>query len=313
MAGAVLQLGLKAVVGQEAVGDGLLDASEVFDGAAGLEVKAAGGGGGVAGGGDGIRSCLVQVGKDLEFDAVFANVGDLEGGVVAELTLNGEMVALNVAGGQVLGDVTSLRKKRTEVGRGGKAGWEALLGSAETGVEWLVAGCADGICGARCSRGRERSSLDAVGVDDEGTVVAQHVLAAFAIELSVAKTVGRADDGLWIGLEGETKAGSEVELRHVDQSTVVDGTGGGLDEDLVDRIVVCEIVARLPLRRDELVTQTGVDGEPRVDADVVLEVEVVHPLVQMNDGEVVELVGIRCAEEEVCESDSFFGAGVEFG
>jgi hypothetical protein len=71
------------------------------------------------------------------------------------------------------------------------------------------------------------------------------------------------------------------------------------------------VVARLPLRGDELIAQTGVDGQLRAETDVILEVKEVEALVDVREGIVIELVGVASAEEEVGERDAFLAARVE--
>src|SRR5207245_5842632 len=48
----------------------------------------------------------------------------------------------------------------------------------------------------------------------------------------------------------------------------------------------------------------------RINPDVVLEVDVVHPLIKMNIDEVVQLEGIACAEKEIRKRNSLLGSCV---
>src|SRR6202012_534947 len=101
-------------------------------------------------------------------------------------------------------------------------------------------GSTDGLCflGAENPWIGKLRALDDVGVDDGRQIVDEQVLAAFAIDLSKAETVTSTNDRFRIDLEGKAEARSKVELRHIDQGTVVERAGRSLDKGLSIRIVV---------------------------------------------------------------------------
>src|ERR1700723_928857 len=124
------------------------------------------------------------------------------------------MIALDISGGQVFGDITCLRVEvagcddvggtceayRITLCRGPEAG--AWSGGVEGGSS--LRGGTGGLRGLRndamiC----ELRSLNDIGVDNGGKVIGEHIFPTLAVELGITKAVTCADHSLRIDLEGE--------------------------------------------------------------------------------------------------------------
>ena len=117
--------------------------------------------------------------------------------------------------------------------------------------------------------------------------------------MDVARAVGRADDRLRREAVGDAQPGREIVRVGVDEGAVVDGSVGRLQERGGRGIEVRQVVAVLPLRRPELVAQPEIERQVRRDAPVVLQVAEMHPLAELEDKRIDELVGIARADQEV--------------
>ena len=65
-----------------------------------------------------------------------------------------------------------------------------------------------------------------------------------------------------------------------------------------------------PLRRNQLITQSGVDRELVRDLQIVLNIEEIHHLVVVDDDKVVQLIAIPGAHQKIGQVRGFFDAGV---
>src|ERR1700733_15761303 len=129
MAGAMLEFGLQCVIGEKCLRQSLLNGGEGGNRATLRQSETARGDSRIAGCGDGVRYRLIEVGEYLEFDSMRADVRSFEGGGRAELPLDGEVIALDVAGGQVLRDIACLHVQvagRGDVGGIGEVGGISL-------------------------------------------------------------------------------------------------------------------------------------------------------------------------------------------
>ncbi len=201
----VLQLGLKTVVGEKASRQRFFDGVEALDRTA-LRQRGAGRGAGRAGliAGCGYRAGnrLIQVGEHLQV----LRHARLRRRPQTRLKdqaapLNRQMIALHVAGGQVLRDVACLCIQvagSRYVGWAGESCWVALDRIAEARIRvGGVEGCLRLCRGAEGKRSLtsnnaavcELRSLRNVRVHDVGQVIDEQVLAAFAVELSIVDAV----------------------------------------------------------------------------------------------------------------------------
>src|SRR5258707_5022361 len=104
----MLELCLQRVVREKSLRKSLLDRGERLNRTTLRQAQASRCNRSVASSRHSIGRRLIEIGKNLQFDSVFADIRDLKGVGVADLPLHREMVALNIAGGQVLGNVSSL-------------------------------------------------------------------------------------------------------------------------------------------------------------------------------------------------------------
>ena len=84
----------------------------------------------------------------------------------------------------------------------------------------------------------ELRCLDDVGVDDVREVVNQQIFSALTVELRKAKSIGRTDDRLRTDRISHTETRREIQLRHIDESAVIDASRFGLNERSGGRAVV---------------------------------------------------------------------------
>ena len=118
-------------------------------------------------------------------------------------------------------DVTVAQVGRNVADLGGNGA--ELIGRREVIGEAHVSGAE---AGGRIGAGRGAEALGGHLVDDRvddvGTVVAEQVLAAEAVEVDEADAIGRADGGLGAEAVGEADAGSPIVAIGVDERTAVE-------------------------------------------------------------------------------------------
>src|SRR5262245_35326200 len=143
------QLGLQRVVVRLPAGERDLDERVTRDRAAVLQRRACRRIAGV------IRTGLVVIGKRDEFDAVVADVSEVEQQVRQQFALYGQMPALHVTGTDVARREVDARRQRVEVSRRGQPIWITGLRRSEAAEEVVP------------SAHSLRSQLRDVGADDE--------------------------------------------------------------------------------------------------------------------------------------------------
>ena len=151
------------------------------------------------------------------------------------------------------------------------------------------------------------------GIDDIRPVVGKQVFAALAVELVIADSIAGTKNRLVIQPIGEADTRRKVQHRRVDHCAVGDGTRLGLNQRLRSGIEVGQMIPIHILRRHQLVAHSGVDGESAPEFKIVLHVEEVHPLVVVDDAEVVQLVALPSAKNKVRQRRGLFGTHVAAG
>src|ERR1700690_2812780 len=99
MTGAVFELGLKAVVEEEAFRESFFDGRKRGNWTTGCQAETTARGRGIARRSHWVRHRLIQIGEHLDLDPVFTDVGSFKHCVLVDLLLNREMVALDVTCG----------------------------------------------------------------------------------------------------------------------------------------------------------------------------------------------------------------------
>src|ERR1700761_1396093 len=121
------------------------------------------------------------------------------------------MPAFSIAVGIVLGLIVRLGQQRVEVGRIRETVGVTLHRGTEAGGRILRKAGAELL-----SVGGQGRDLVYLRVEGEGSVIDQQVLSAFANEVGIADAVACANYRSRLCLEGESNAGCEVVLLHVD-------------------------------------------------------------------------------------------------
>ena len=250
VAGAMFEFSLQRIIGEKCLGQSLLNGGEGGDGATLRQGEAARGDRRIASGRDWVRNRLIEVGEDLEFDSMRADIRGLEGGGVAELPLNGEVVALDVAGGQVFGDIARLHVQVAGCGNIGGIGEvsgvslghgaEARRGIVRVvGRACLRAGAErQRLLGAENAGCGELRALNDIRIDDGRQIIDQQVLTTLAVVLRIAESIACAYHCLRIERVRSAEAWSEVELGHIDQRAVVERTRRCPNERLATGVIV---------------------------------------------------------------------------
>src|SRR5690606_29229685 len=142
---------------------------------------------------------LVEVAQDELFASDVADVGDVEGQVIGQLLLDGEVPTVDVAGAVVDRLVVDAGARRRVLLLGGAVRWEAVLSALEAGRE-VLSGAAKAVAAKR----RRRLRLRDAEVERPGE--AENILAAHAVEVDEAASVACAENSPLDRVVGEADA-----------------------------------------------------------------------------------------------------------
>ena len=227
------------------------------------------------------RSSLIQISEQWQFDALVADIGDVNECARRQRLLDGEVPVLNVTPGHLLLHVENHiagKIRRVSLPRGA----EAIL--------------------ERISRAETADIQDAVGSGEaryERRVRSQHFRRRHAIPVVVSDSVAAANDGVLRQLISESDAGSKVVPIHFAQRTLFDRAVFGENKLAGRQIEVGEFVVRLVHRGRDLVADSEVQSEPIIHFPVVLDVEPIRPLPDVGDLLRRELVAAARTEVEI--------------
>ena len=231
--------------------------------------------------------------------AAVADVGQVDDEIAGQLALHRHVPALDVAGFQIVGNVIDPAVERVEVGRHVQPRGISRLSRPEAGHRRLVR-----------RAGALRRLLGDGNRHHVRTVERQQVFAAEAIEVDVAQAVGGAQHGLLVQAVGHAHPRRDVVAIRLHQRAIRDRPVVRLQERPRRRVEVGEEVVRLPLRRRELVAKPEIQRQRRQRPPVVLQIREVHPLTEVEDERVDQLVGAARAHEKVGEIE---GRGIGGG
>ena len=237
-----------------------------------------------------IRRRLIPVAQHHQMHAVAAHISRVHHQRRRNFTLHVQMPALHIAVRIVLRDVARLRVQRIEIRRHREDRRIPQLRRPEARPVRV---------GRTGAQRKIRRALIENRAHDIRPVVGQQIFPAHAVEVDPGNPVTTAQHRLVHGAVSETETRRPVVLPRIHQRLAVKAAALRLDQRVGRRIEIRQPVVRYPLRRRELIPHAQIQGQPGVHLVIVLNVAEVHPLLQVDNHVIVQIVGIPRSHQEV--------------